>query len=311
MPVFPSELQDQKALDLARLSQPCSAATKGDVMLRRLMDLLRALRQGAEASVRSEHLLRRLHQEQLWAEVSALPRFAEPLRLLSSGYKVYSQGREDGMLAEIFRRIGATSKRFIEFGVEDGLECNSAFLLVQGWSGAWIDGSPHCVARARAAFRGYPIEIVNDSITMENADAMIALLAGDGELDLLSIDIDSNDYWIWDAIKAVKPRVVVIEYNATLPPHVRKTIAYDPTFAWNGTNYFGASLGALEALGHAKGYSLVGCSPAGVNAFFVRNDLVGEHFCPPFTAENHYEPPRYHLAGPFGHRPGIGPWVDV
>jgi hypothetical protein len=103
---------------------------------------------------------------------------------------------------------------------------------------------------------------------------------------------------------------VVIEYNASWPPHIRKTVAQAPR-GWDGTNYYGASLGALEALGREKGYCLVGCSLSGVNAFFVREDLVGDGFCPPFTAENHYEPPRYYMNSPIGHPPGIGPWVDV
>jgi hypothetical protein len=280
-------------------------------MLGRLREFARALRAGADASVRCEAILRQMLQQRLMAELSATPRFREPLRLLSHGYKVYSEGMEDGILAEIFRRIGVSSRRFVEIGVQDGLECNSAYLLLQGWSGAWIDGAPDNAARARATFASYPVEVLDQFVTAENADALISRLAGEDGLDLLSIDIDSNDYWVWKAVRSVRPRVVVIEYNATLPPHLRRTVAYDPTRFWTGTNFFGASLGALAALGEEKGYRLVGCSPAGVNAFFVRDDLGGDRFCAPFTAENHYEPPRYYLAGPAGHRPGFGEWVEV
>jgi hypothetical protein len=280
-------------------------------MLGRLRDFTRKLRAGADAALRTEQLLLRTRQAQILAELGATPRFKEPLRLLSSGYKVFSQNQEDGMIAEVFRRIGATSRWFIEVGVQDGLECNSAFLLTQRWNGAWIEGAPDAAARASAAFAAYPVEVVNAYVTAENADRMIAELAHGEELDLLSIDVDSIDYWIWQAIRTVKPRLLVIEYNAVWPPFIRKTVAPDSQRAWDGANYFGASLGALEALGREKGYCLVGCSLAGVNAFFVREDLVGDKFCTPFTAENHYEPPRYDLAGPFGHRPGMGPWVDV
>ena len=282
-------------------------------MLENLEDLpglLQKLRGGADASVRAERLLRQIVQLEVARTLAASPRFHEPKRLLASAYKVYSQGPEDGMIDEVFRRIGAGARRFVEFGVENGLECNSAFLLVQGWSGAWIEGSSRHAGKARKNFKGYPVEVVNDFVTVENADALIARLAGEGELDLLSIDIDFNDYWVWQAITTVRPRLLVIEYNATLPPHLRKTVPYAPEGGWTG-NYFGASLGALEALGRDKGYSLVGCSPSGVNAFFVRDDLVGDHFCAPFTAVNHYEPPRYGLVGPSGHNPGMGPWVDV
>lgn len=280
-------------------------------MLQRLRDFTRKLRAGADAAIRAEELLRRMRQAQIIAEVAATSRFQDPLRLLASSYKVFSQNQEDGMIAEVFRRIGTTSRRFIEFGVEDGLECNSAFLLLQGWQGAWIEGSAASAAKARAAFAGYPVEVVGRMITVENADSMITELARGQPLDLLSIDVDSIDYWLWRAITTVKPRLVVIEYNATWPPFVRKTIAHDPALRGVGDNYFGASLGALEALGREKGYALVGCTLAGVNAFFVREDLVGDHFSAPFTAENHYEPPRYDLAGPSGHRAGMGPWVDV
>lgn len=280
-------------------------------MLRKLKDFSRKLRAGADASIASEGALRQIHAELVRQRLSATERFKHPLRLLSSGCKVYSQNHEDGMIAEVFRRIGEGSRRFIEFGVEDGLECNSTFLVLQGWSGAWIEGSPVSAKAAGEHFTGYPVNIVNSYITVENADAMIADLAGGPELDMLSIDIDSIDYWVWDAIRTVRPRLVVIEYNAALPPHVRKTVPIDAAMAWDGSNYYGASLGALEALGRGKGYSLVGCTLAGVNAFFVRDDLVADHFCAPFTAENHYEPARYYLSAASGHRAGFGPWVEV
>ena len=153
--------------------------------------------------------------------------------------------------------------------------------------------------------------MVERYVTVENADALISELADGEELDLLSIDVDTIDYWLWQAIRTVRPRLVVIEYNAAWPPHIRKTVAHDPAMVWDGSNFMGASLGALAALGAEKGYCLVGCSLAGVNAFFVREDLVADKFCAPFTAENHYEPPRYDLAGSFGHRAGMGRWVDV
>lgn len=279
-------------------------------MLNKLRDFARAMRAGADAAVRTEAVIRRQLQLQMLAELSATPRFREPLRLLSHGYKIYSEGLEDGILAEIFQRIGTSNRRFVEIGVQDGTECNSAYLLLHGWSGAWIEADPVNAARARQLFATFPIEVATEFATAENADALISRLAPGNELDLLSIDIDSSDYWLWKAVETVRPRVVVIEYNATLPPPVRRTVAY-PARAWNGSNYFGASLGALTALGQAKGYRLVGCSPAGVNAFFIREDLVEDRFCAPFTAENHYEPPRYYLSGPSGHEPGFGSWVEV
>jgi hypothetical protein len=131
-------------------------------------------------------------------------------------------------------------------------------------------------------------------------------------VDLLSIDIDGNDYWIWEAIGAVRPRVVIIEYNAAYPPPVAFVAEYKADRVWDGGNYHSASLASLEALGRAKGYALVGCNLSGANAFFVREDeLTGSdgqpRFAAPFTAANHYEPPRYDLSGlPSGHPPRFG-----
>ena len=97
--------------------------------------------------------------------------------------------------------------------------------------------------------------------------------------DLLSIDIDGIDYWVWKAITAYEPRVVLIEYNAAVPPHESQTIPYDPHFMWSGaTNYFGASVLALKKLGEQKGYALVGCDNSGTNAFFVHQSLVKGRF---------------------------------
>ena len=131
-----------------------------------------------------------------------------------------------------------------------------------------------------------------------------------GALDLLSIDLDGNDYWVWESVAAIAPRVVVIEYNATLRPPHRLVMRYNPAHAWDGSNYFGASLKALEVLGERKGYHLIGCSLSGTNAFFVRRELVGDRFLAPFTAENHYEPARY-VSIPAGHPARIGPYKKV
>lgn len=280
-------------------------------MLSRLTRTIRRLREGADAAIATERHVRAMLTDRLWSEVKSSPRYSDPKRLLAKGYKAFSQGNEDGMIEEVFRRIGTSNRRFIEFGVEDGLECNSALLLVTGWSGAWIEASSANARKARTHYASYGVAVEEAMVTPELADAQMLRLSGGPELDLLSIDIDGNDYWVWKSITSIRPRLVVIEYNATLPPHISKVMAPNPTHRWDGTNYGGASLKALERLGAEKGYCLVGCTPAGVNAFFVRRDLVGDHFCAPFTAENHYEPPRYDLSSPAGHRPGMGPWIDA
>ena len=121
------------------------------------------------------------------------------------------------------------------------------------------------------------------------------------EVDLFSLDIDRNTYWIWAAVAEFKPRVVVVEYNASIPPSVDWKVDYHPNRRWNYTMYFGASLKALENLGRELGYSLVGCEISGINAFFVRSDLCCDRFEGPFDAEHHFEPPRYWLTQRVGH----------
>ncbi len=253
-----------------------------------------------------------MRRETFLRDYGATQRCQDTKRLFRNTFKVYSEGPEDGMLYEIFQRVGTESMTFVEIGIGDGLECNTAFLLIQGWAGCWIDCCPVGMAKARAHFGSFPVTCIVAAVTPDNADALVQQGSAGKSLDLLSIDIDSYDYYIWEAIASARPRVVVIEYNASIPPFLATTIKYDAKSSPPvGTIYFGASLGALVKLAAVKGYSLVGCSVTGVNAFFVRDDLVADRFCSPFTAENHYEPPRYGLIGRSGHAAGAGPWTNV
>jgi hypothetical protein len=241
-------------------------------------------------------------------------RYQEPKRLIRHGFKVYSQHDEDGITEEIFRRIGETNRFFVEFGVGDGTENGTVYCLLKGWSGVWIDGSAVCVDAIERTFdfliRERRLSVRYSFITAENIERLFTELGVPAEFDLLSIDIDNNDYWVWKAIERFSPRVVAIEYNASFRDSVNCVVPYQPTAIWNYTNYFGASLKALEKLGSSKGYNLVGCNFTGVTAFFVRSDLVGDKFAAPFVAENHYEPPRHYLPMPNGHPPGFGPLVS-
>jgi hypothetical protein len=251
----------------------------------------------------------------IYEEAKGSPRAQEPKRLLRHGFKVYSQHDEDGLIEEIFNRVGTTDKFFVEFGVGDGLENCTTYCLLKGWRGAWIDGSAVCVDAVEANFRDLIAEgrlkARYSFITAENIEQLFRELEVPEEFDLLSIDIDNNDYWVWQAIKNYSPRVVAVEYNASFKHTVACVVPYSPTAIWDHTNYFGASLKALEGLGRRKGYSLVGCNYTGVTAFFVRDDLVGDLFAAPFTSENHYEPPRYFVRMPNGHPPGFGPVVTT
>lgn len=230
----------------------------------------------------------------------ALPRYADPLRLARHQAKIYSQHGEDGEIAEIFRRIGTVNNYFVEFGSSDGNENNTVNLLNSGWSGLWIDGDEKAIAAARSHFapklQSGALKAVAGFITAENIESYFAAAKVPPQFDLMSVDIDRNDWYVWRAIVHYRPRVVVIEYNSIFPPAVDWVVPYDPKAWWDGTSHFGASLKAMERLGREKGYSLVGCDLSGVNAYFVQSDLVPGRFAAPFTAENHYEPARYYLA---------------
>jgi hypothetical protein len=243
-------------------------------------------------------------------------RHRHPQRLTRYGRKVYSQNDEDGIIAEIFTRIGVEHRSFIEFGTETGIECNTTWLLMQGWQGLWIESDADACKSIVATHGDFlargDLTVLNERVTAENINSCIVEAFRRDECDLLSIDVDYNDYWIWQAIDRIEPRVVLIEYNASWPPPSCVTVPYDPAGAWRGDNLFGASLAALAKLGDRKGYHLVGCSLSGVNAFFVRKDLCGEYFLAPGSATEHYEPARYFLSGlQSGHRPAIGSLVEV
>lgn len=197
--------------------------------------------------------------------------------LAKYGMTVYSQNDEDGIIEYLFSCIKPTNRFFVEIGVgppwkkgrfldvnETGLQCNCRLLAERGWNGLLIDGQQ------------YParLNVKSEFITAENVNAILAKYDVPHELDLFSLDVDGNDYWIWKAL-TYRPRVLVVEYNQRLAANVSKTIRYDPEFsgAKNGSAaYYGASLLALKKLGDGKGYTLVYANR--VNAFFIRSDLV-------------------------------------
>ncbi len=239
----------------------------------------------------------------------ARERYREPGRLARHEAQVFSQGGEDGAIAEIFRRIGVDARTFVEIGVGDGLENNTSFLLWQGWSGWWVEGNEAYATAIRGSFRR-PLDegqlrLIEAFVRSDGIGDLFAHHGLPEECDLFSLDIDRNTYWTWAALRRFRPRVAVVEYNASVPPQVDWKVEDRPDRTWNGSVYFGASLKALELLGRDLGYSLVGCSLTGGNAYFVRDDLTGDRFAEPFTAENHYEPPRYFLARRLGHPPAF------
>jgi hypothetical protein len=211
--------------------------------------------------------------------------------------RIRSQHGEDGILLWLFSVIGTTDRRFVEFGVEDGRECNSANLALNwGWSGLLLEGDANGARAAQDFYTGREVTVRQAMVT---PDSVGKLLAGFEDCDLLSIDIDSHDYWVWKAF-AGRPRVVAVEYNASFGPTERVTLPLDPTFSYDqyfrGGVYHGASLAAFTSLAAEKGYALIGCESAGVNAFFVREDTMGD--LEAATPEAAWRPAR--------HRQGLG-----
>ncbi len=278
--------------------------------------LKQILGHAAYNTTRWDHF-RQFELQRYWDHELAKPRHADPKRLLRYGFKLYSQCDEDGIIQEIFRRVGVTNRCFVEFGVEAGTECNTAKLLVEGWNGLWIEGNPQQAPRIRTTFGPLlgngRLKLVEAFVVAENIDGLLEKGGVSGEIDLLSIDIDNNDYWVWKAINRINPRVVAIEYNAALRPPMSLVVPYQPDRAWDySTSYFGASLEAFVRLGRSKGYRLVGCNFSGVNAFFVRDDIAKDHFLDPATSEEHYEPPRYFfIMLKSGHTPMPGHYLTV
>lgn len=215
--------------------------------------------------------------------------------------KVFSQFGEDGLIEEILNRIGEGTKFAVEFGIETGVECNSRNLIEnRGWSAVLMDGSPENIAAARRLYSGKPVRAIDCFITVENIIDLFVSAGVPTAFDLLSIDVDGNDYWLMaKVLERYSPRVLVVEYNARWVPPREWVVPYDPGFVWDFSVFFGASLQSLTNLAERHGYRLVACSNLGVNAFFVRSDLADKFPTAHRGASYHYRAPLY--ARGFGH----------
>jgi hypothetical protein len=208
-------------------------------------------------------------------------------------FKVYSQWGEDGIIDYLTRNVDIKHRVFVELGVENYLESNTRYLLVnKNWSGLVIDGDPANVSfiKADPLYWRYNLKADCAFITKENINELLKRNGLSGDIGLLSIDLDGNDYWVWREIEVISPRIVVIEYNFRFGADKAVTIPYDADFVRRKAHYsmiyFGASLKALVNLGKKKGYSFVGCNQHGLNAFFVHTDILGD--VPELTAEEGY-----------------------
>jgi len=204
-----------------------------------------------------------------------------PEDLRDAEFSVFSQGGADGLLQHLLRHVTVSHPIFVEFGVGDYRESNTRFLAVNNhWSGLLLEAD----ASAVAAIRQDPIywqrnlKAAQAFITRDTIDGLLVQHGMKGPIGVLSIDVDGNDYWIWDTIHSVTPAIVIVEYNHRFGPERAVSIPYDPEFRRDRAHpsmiYYGASLAALAALGRRKGYALVGCTRLGNDAFFVRKELL-------------------------------------
>ena len=204
-------------------------------------------------------------------------------------FRLRSQHEEDGITLALLRAAGVRHRTFVEIGC-GSTGGNSAMLAYElGWSGLMVDASRKAAEGARQLFRFNPgVRVVKARLETKTIDAFLLKQGTASEVDFMSIDIDSFDYWLWQAITGCTPRVLVMEYNGLFGQERAVTVPDAPRPSTAPKGYGGASLAALENLGRAKGYGLVLCEDAGVNAFFLRNDVAPE--VPRLTAAQAFRP---------------------
>ncbi len=245
---------------------------------------------GLKGDVRRLSIMMQAVQRALFLDPADL---SYPYNLTARRFSLSSQNEEDGIIHAIFDTVGDGSRRFVEIGAGTN-GGNSGFLASEcGWSGMMLEANEDRLSKLKMHFEPLGVTCLSDWVARENINDFIRNSGCEGEIDLLSIDIDGNDYWIWEAVTACSPRLVIIEYNSLFGPDRAVVVPYDPEFdrhrfveaAEGGHYYFGASLQALSRLAEQKGYRLILTEPRGVNAFFLRND-VGQEIpaCDPSSA---------------------------
>lgn len=265
-------------------------------------------------------------QIQLRLDYRRLVEDGRPLPAVADvGFKCHSQADEDGILLFLFAVLGTTNKLCVELCAGDGLECNTAnLILYHGWHGLLVDGDEKNVELGRRVYgqsaQTYvcPPTFAHAWVTRDGVNDLLTANGFAGGIDLLSLDLDGVDYWIWEAVTAVSPRVVVLEYQDILGPDRRWTVPYADDFSAAAyptpgglPGFAGASLRAFVDLGRRKGYRLVGVNRYGYNAFFVKNG-VGDGVLPEIDLRTCFGHPKV-IAGMRDRFPAVKdlPWVEV
>ncbi len=199
-------------------------------------------------------------------------------------YKIFSQFGDDGIIQYLIKNVAIKNTTFIEFGVGDYDESNTKFLMMNNnWSGFVMDCSAKSINKLQSKNWSWKYDLTckNVFIDKENINDLLKN-TGLSNIGLLSIDIDGNDYHVFNEINLSKlnPSIIIIEYNSLFGDKRLISTPYDKNFVRTKAHYsnlfFGASLPALDYLATRKGYSLIGCNLAGNNSYFVRRDLLGE-----------------------------------
>lgn len=256
--------------------------------------------------------VQRIQQETEYNRLKNEIAIRQPENLALFGHKVYSQSDEDGIIEEIFNRI-PNNKRFLEIGIQTGIECNSLYLLLKGWKGTWVEGSASYCKKIAKDLNGMSfknkLSVVNAFVDKDNIVEIFNRsnnFFGNTEIDFFSLDIDGNDYYIMEALlkHAFLPKMVCVEYNAKFLPPMKLRIKYDRSYVWDGTDYQGCSLQSYVDLFTTFQYTLVCCNIPGNNAFFVRNEF-SSHFTK-YATEELYQPCRYYLTPiALAHKPSL------
>ena len=212
-----------------------------------------------------------------------------PYAIAGRRFRLRSQNEEDGIILALLKAGGLKTRRFVEIG-SGSTGGNSATLAADfGWSGLMVDASRKAIELATTTFSFNPgVKPVRAMVTPESINQLIAEHGFDGEIDLLSIDVDSIDYWLLEAVSVCSPRILVMEYNALFGPSRAVTLPNAPKPEHAPKGYSGASLTAIEKLARRKGYRLVLCEESGINAFFLRNDIAPD--VPGLTAAEAWRP---------------------
>jgi hypothetical protein len=259
------------------------AAGREDGLGREMLEITRQIL--GQQAVLTYHSLDRLDRSLLLQGRIASLQLAARERvgcLAEVEFRVSSQWGEDGIIEWLCQKIPSISRSFVEFGVENFAEANTRFLIEnRGWRGLVIDGNDAYMRNLRdqALYWRHDLTAVAAFITAENINQLLTENGFEGELGILSVDIDGNDYWVLDAIKCVRPAIIICEINGVFGDLRAVTVPYRPDFQrmeghYSG-QYFGCSLAAAQMLCKRKGYTFVGTNTTGVNAFFVREDLAG------------------------------------